>query len=193
MLRPEDIKAQKHFLLGALVVGLLILGINYMTGYFTQMHLRNEEVMAIEHGADSPLYKQMVNELISDLQSEITWKRRLAAVELGHLGSGAHRAIPQLQRLLDDETAEVRKAAALALARIGNFSGDMVAPLIELFQEPNDHYKYLAAKALGQIGPAAKEAIPVLEMALQAGQQDVNKAVIEALEKISRGFKTSAD
>jgi hypothetical protein len=31
MLRPEDIKAQKHFMLGALVVGLVLFAINYMT------------------------------------------------------------------------------------------------------------------------------------------------------------------
>lgn len=189
MLRPEDIQAQKHFLLGALVVGLLLFGINYMTGFFTRMHLRNEEAMAIEHGADSTLYKQMVNELITGLQSGIDWKRRLAAVELGHLGSGATDAIPSLEPLLHDEQPEVRKAAALALARIGKSSGEMVGPLLELLQGPSDHDKFLAAKALGRIGPAARDAIPLLQQELQTGQTDVKRAASEALQKIEQGGK----
>ena len=132
MLRPEDIKAQKHFLLGALVVGVILFCFNYLTGFFTSMHLHNEEVMAIDHGPGSALYRQMVNELISDLQSEIDWKRRLAAVELGHLGSGAQQAIPQLKSLLKDSQQGVREAAALALARIGVFSSEMIDPLLEM-------------------------------------------------------------
>ena len=187
MLRPEDIQAQKHFLLGALVIGLLLFGINYMTGFFTRMHLRNEEVMAIEHGAGSALYKQMVTELINGLQSEIDWKRRLAAVELGHLGHGAKDAIPDLEPLLHDDEPDVRKAAVLALARIGEYSDEMVGTLLELLQGPNDHDKYLAAKVLGRIGPAAREAIPLLKKAQQAGQTDVKRAASEALEKIVQG------
>ncbi len=188
-MRPEDIQAQKHFLLGALVVGLVLFGINYMTGFFTHMHLRNEEAMAIEHGADSALYKQMVHELINGLQSEIDWKRRLAAVELGHLGSGAADAIPSLESLLHDGQPDVRQAAVLALARIGKYSGEMVGPLLELLQGPNDHDKFLAAKVLGRIGPAAREAIPLLQKERQEGQEDVKRAVSEALEKIEQNAK----
>ena len=151
------------------------------------MHLQNEESMAIEHGANSSLYKQMVNELISDLHSEIAWKRRLAAVELGHLGSGAQRAIPQLQVLLKDSQSEVRQAAALALARIGVFPSEMIGPLLEMLQSGSDRDKYLAAKVLGRIGPVAKDAIPLLQQELQTGQEDVRRAVSDALIKIERG------
>lgn len=187
MLRPEDIKAQRHFLLGALVVGLILFGINYLTGFFTGMHLHNEEVMAIDHGPDSALYKQMVNELINDLHSETEWKRRLAAVELGHLGSGAQQASPALRGLLQDSQPEVRKAATLALARIGVFSSEMISPLLEILQGDNDHDKYLAAKVLGRIGAEAKAAVPLLEQEQQTGQEDVKRAAAEALEQIERG------
>ena len=184
MLSREDMKAQKHFLLGALFVGLVLLGINAMTGFFTRMHLENEMSMAVEHGAGSALYKQMLDELIDGLQSHIDWKRQIAALELGHLGAGATRAIPDLRRLLIDEHKEVRIAAALALARIGNYTPDMVQPLGELLQGPVNHDKYHAAKALGLIGPDANEAIPLLEQELPTGHQEVNMAIREALDRI---------
>jgi HEAT repeat protein len=184
MLRPEDIKAQKHFLLGALVVGLLLFGINSLTGFFTRMHLQNEEVMAIKHGADSDLYRQMVKELIHDLQSEIDWKRQLAAVELGHLGAGADRALPELEQTLQDKRSNVRQAAALALARLGRYSGAMVAPLLELLQGGNVHEQYLAARALGRIGRDAEPAVPALQEAMQSGQDEFKEAVADALKRI---------
>jgi HEAT repeat protein len=187
MFTPEDIKAQKHFIMGALVVGLILFAINYMTGFFTGMHLHNEESMAIEHGADSSLYQQMVSELIEDLHSEIAWKRRLAAVELGHLGGGAQRAVPELRTLLKDAQPEVRAAATLALARIGYFSGEMIDPLREMLRGDDDQDKYLAAKVLGQIGPAARDTAPLLRQELQTPQADVKRAVSEALEKIETG------
>ena len=185
MLSPEDIKAEKHFLLGALIVGLLLLAINYTTGFFTRMHLANEEVMALDHGVDSPLYMQMVDELIDDLHSKTDWKRRIAAVELGHLGAGASRAIPDLERLLDDKRPGVRNSAALALARIGSYTGRMVAPLLALLQEGSQHERYLAIKALGLIGPAAQAAVPALQAQLQTDQPELDEAVREALERIA--------
>lgn len=187
MLSPEDIKAEKHFLLGALVIGLVLLGINYTTGFFTRMRLHNEEVMAINHGVDSQLYKQMVDELIEDLHSNIDWKRHIAAVELGHLGAGAALAIPDLELLLGDEIQAIRAAAALALARIGSYSDTMVDPLLEVLQAANDHDKFLVVKALGLIGPDARLAIPLLQRELQTGHMEVKEAAREALQKIGSG------
>jgi HEAT repeat protein len=185
MLSPEDIKAEKHFLLGALIIGLLLLAINYTTGFFTRMHLANEEVIALEHGVDSPLYKQMVDELIDDLHSKTDWKRRIAAVELGHLGAGANRAISDLEHLLSDAQPGVRTSAALALARIGSYTGRMVEPLSVLLQEGSQHERYLAVKALGLIGPAAQKAVPALQAQLQTDQPELVAAVREALERIT--------
>lgn len=183
MLSREDIKAEKHFLWGVLIIGLVLLLVNYTTGFFTRMHLANEETMALEHGVDSPLYQQMVQELIDDLDSQTAWKRRIAAVELGHLGSGAADAIPALESLLGDEQQGVRTSAALALARMGSYTSNMVQPLLELLQEGNQHEKYLATKALGFIGPAAHAAIPVLQQ-LQTDHPEVAEAVLEALKRI---------
>lgn len=191
MLSPEDIKAQKHFILGALIVGLILFGINYTTGYFTQIHLENEEAMALKHGKDSMLFKDLVNELIKDLQSQVDWKRQLAAVKLGYLGAGAKPAIPHLEQALHDEQRIVRTTAALALTRIGQHSAEMVDPLLELLQEPNDHQKYLAVKALTLIGPAAAKAIPVLQQELQTGHKEVKEAIEEALVKIGGNKKAT--
>ena len=184
MLTLEDIRAEKRFLLGALIVGLVMLGINFTTGFFTHMHLENEEAMALQQGDDSALYKQMVGELIDDLHSDIDWEKQLAAVELGHLGVGASKAIPDLELLLNNKKKGVRTAAALALARIGHYSVNMVAPLIELLQGPSDHEKYWAAKALGLIGPGARKAIPLLQHELKVGHADVKEAVRESLKRI---------
>ena len=186
MLTREDVKAQNHFLLGALMIGLVLLGINTMTGFFTRMHLENEMSMAVEHGTDSALFRQMLDELIDDLHSQLDWKRQIAALELGHLGPSAAPAIPHLRRLLADERQRVRMAAALALARIGNYTADMVQALMELLQGSNNHEKYRAAKALGLIGPDANQAIPLLEQELQTGYVEVKMAVREALERIDR-------
>ena len=184
MLSPEDIKAEKHFLLGALLIVLILVAINYATGIFTRMHLDNEAEIALEHGVNSELYRQMVDELIGDLRSGTAWKRQLAAVELGHLGRGAIRAVPELKPLLHDKQKSVRTAGALALARIGSYTNEMVKPLMEILQGAEDHAKYLAVKALGRIGPEAKAAIPLLQRELRDGHAEVKAAARKALEKI---------
>lgn len=186
MLSPEDYKIQRNFLLGALVIGLVFISIDFTTGFFTHLHLSNEESLAIRQGADSDIFKQMVDELIGDSHSHITWMRIIAAVELGHLGTDAAKAIPDLEQLLNGEQKDVRTEAAFALAKMGSRSPTTVNALIELLQQPNDHEKYLAAKALGLIGPDAKKAIPLLQKELQNGHTKVKKAITEALEKIIR-------
>lgn len=153
---------------------------------FFRLHLSNEESLAIEHGADSDLFKQMVDELISDLHSHITWLRKIAAVELGHLGADAEKAIPDLEHLLNDEQKDIRTEAAFALAKIGSHSPNTVNALIELLQQPNDHEKYLAVKALGLIGPDAKKAIPLLQKELHSGHTKVKAVAREALAKINK-------
>ncbi len=187
MLSPEDYKAQRNFLLGALLIGLVFIGIDFTTGFFTHLHLSNEESLAVKHGADSDLFKQMVDELISDLHSHIPWMRKIAAAELGHLGTGAEKAIPDLEYLLNDEQKDVRTEAALALAKIGSHSPNVVKALMELLQQPNEHEKYLAVKAFGLIGPDAKTAIPLIQRELENGHTKVKEVARGALVKINKG------
>lgn len=185
MFSKEDIKQEKRFLFRLLLIGLVLIVINYYTGFFTRIHLANEETMALEHGDNSELFKKMVGELIDDLHSDISWEKQLAAVELGHLGKGASSAIPDLELLLQNENKSVRSAAVLAMARIGHYSASMVSPLIELLQNPNDHEKYLATRALGNIGPDARASIPLLQHELQFGHPEVKEVAGKALRKIT--------
>jgi len=184
VLGNEKIKTPKKFLLGALALLIIVWVTNHFTGFLTTLHLRNEETMALKHGMNSPLYKQMLDELIGDAMSEQHWERKVAAVELGHLGAGAARAIPVLEGLIDDEALDVRIEAAIALARIGSHSEKAVPVLIEVLQHHSDNKKYLAVLSLGIIGGGAGEAVPSLIHELKEGHADLRQAILTALENI---------
>lgn len=170
--------------MGAVILCVLLWGVNYFTGIFTAFHLRNEEEIAMQHGVNTPLYEEMVDELIGDTRSHEVWERKIAAAELGHLGRGAARATQALEKLLDDDSQVVRAEAAIALARIGSHTEKTVSALIELLQGGSDHRKYLAAKALGMVGAGAQAAVPALGHELQEGHADVRQAARLSLEKI---------
>jgi len=184
MLGNEEIKTPKKLILGALILVIIVWGVNYFTGFLTSAHLRNEETLALKHGVNSALYIQMVDELIEDTRSVEPWERRIAAVELGRLGTGAARAVPALEDLLGDDVMEVRSEAAIALARAGSHSEKAVPPLIEVLQHGSDHDKYLAVQSLGMVGAGARDAVPYLARELTEGHADVRRAAQTALEKI---------
>ena len=151
---------------------------------FTELHLASEERMALSHGPGSELYESMVDELVAETKSARHWEKRISAIELGHLGPGAARAIPELETLLQDKEQGVRTEAAIALARIGSHSPEAVKALIEAMKHSSDHEKHLAAQSLGIIGTDAKDAVPELIEQLQEGHVDVRVAAYAALEKI---------
>lgn len=184
MLGNEEIKMPKKLVIGALILLVIVWGVDYFTGFLTSTHLRNEEALALKHGVNSALYNQMVDELIEDTRSMEPWERRIAAVELGHLGAGAVRAVPSLESLLDDDVMHVRSEAAIALAKVGSHSAKAVPPLIEVLEYGSDHDKYLAVQSLGLIGEGAHDAIPYLAQELTESHVDVRRAAQAALEKI---------
>ncbi|MCH7792462.1 MAG: HEAT repeat domain-containing protein [Planctomycetes bacterium] len=56
--------------------------------------------------------------LIEMLNSELAWRRRSAAAVLGSIGPGARQALPDLERLADDEDRYVSRTALWAIDRI---------------------------------------------------------------------------
>lgn len=177
-------RLRRRLVLLALVLGVMLLGLNHYFGILTQLHLSSEEKMALSHGAGSRLYEQMVDELIGETGSSQHWERRIAAIELGHLGPGAARAVPALEKLLQDPEMDVRAAAAIALVRVGSHSVRIVQALIGVMGGNSDHEKYLAATALGMLGQDAREAVPALIRELEEGHEEVRQAARTALERI---------
>jgi len=114
----HDINKTKLFFLSVALLAACLWVIDDTTGILTEEHLENEQMMAQRHGPGHPLYNQMVEELIADTMAPEDWKRKIAAKELGQLGSGASRAMPYLKELLRDETPAVRNEAAIALAKM---------------------------------------------------------------------------
>lgn len=118
------LKSIPRLLLRIMVLGLVLWGIDSSTGILTAEHLQNQEHMALRHGPGHPLYEEMVDDLISDTKSSEQWKRKIAAKDLGQLGNGASRAVPNLKQLLEDEALDVRTEAAIALAKISSVKSD---------------------------------------------------------------------
>lgn len=98
---------------------MLFWGINEITGVFTYMHLDHERQIA-QHIYDPKLTQERLDELTDDADSMFMWKRRIAAIELGKLGTKAQSALPVLEKLLQDKDAKVRAVAKEAVDKIQN-------------------------------------------------------------------------
>jgi hypothetical protein len=66
-----------------------------------------------------------------------------------------------------------------------NFSVAAVDGLVKLLRDEDPCLRYYAAQWIGQIGPAAKDAVPALEEALQDENEHVRDAAGSALDKVS--------
>jgi hypothetical protein len=90
--------------------------------------------------------------------------RASAAYALGQIGQESYVAVPNLVRVLrDDSSNDVRAIAAYTLGRIGSKAEAAVPKLIEIFENPDENsdvYKQ-AAPALKEIG--TKEALDILQ------------------------------
>lgn len=184
MIADDEKKVMYRMIIVLLLIAAVMWGMNEATGILTKEHLKNEVKLAMEHGADSQIYQEMVDELIEDANAPEHWERKSAAMELGHLKVGVERAVPVLKELLKDDVQGVRTEAAIALARIGNHSQEAVDALIEVLSHHNNHDKMIAIKSLGMIGADAAAAIPALAHELRNGHPEMKGAVEEALRKI---------
>ncbi|MGI4790719.1 MAG: HEAT repeat domain-containing protein [Janthinobacterium lividum] len=113
-----------------------------------------------------------------------------AADILRGLAGDAYPAIPVIVKAMrHDDSYQVRAQCAFALADIGSAlkerANSAVLPLMgALVDDENAEMRSLAATALGAIGPAAREAIPVLEQALQDKHEWVRAAAEDALHDL---------
>lgn len=78
------------------------------------------------------------------------------------LRADAKAAVPDVQKLLKDDSRAVRLTAALALVGIDSKSAGVAVPVLAEALRGTDHDARAAADALGTLGPTAKGAIPEL-------------------------------
>lgn len=92
-----------------------------------------------------------------------------AVVALGKMGAEAKEAVPDLIKMLDEDTGKagpIRFHAATALGQIGADAKKAVPALIKLLNDKNaGPGRRTVVVALGQLGPAAKSAIAALKEA----------------------------
>ncbi len=87
------------------------------TGFFTYMHLKNQEKL-VEMRNNPDLSEKLIVKLKKESESFFMWKRKIAAIELGKLGAKAKPALPTLQKLAEDKDFEVRESAEKAIQKI---------------------------------------------------------------------------
>ena len=112
------------------------------------------------------------------------------------MGPDAEEAVPALAETLSDNDPGVRCKAAWALGRIGPGAAPAVGELAEVLWKPSVSPLLLVetVKALGNVGPAATSTVRDLCLLLKVANKSVQKAVIQALQKIvpDHDFKESA-
>ena len=129
-----------------------------------------------------PVYKgKSLSAWIEQLTDRSATARQDAAEALGKMGAPAKPAIGPLIAALGDSDEVVRDAAATALSAFGK---DAVGPLTNSLKHKEAAVRRGAADALGGIGPTARAAIPALRDALPDKDEDVRKAVADALKRI---------
>lgn len=135
----------------------------------------------------APVFADEVEDLISDLGSEIEADRVAAALVLGEIGDS--RALDPLIAALKDENATVRYAAAEAFAVIGD--PRTVDPLIKAMNDEDFVVRMTAAFALGEIGDS--RAVGPLIDALDDESSGVRSDAGIALGKITGGDECQWD
>ena len=139
-------------------------------------------------------YQPVIPELIDDLKQREPRLKRIAANELGCLGSAAKSAAPGLAELLADTSDyQNREAAAVALQKLGADARPAVPALIEALKDTGGVVAYDATKALGAIGPGAKDAVPALIAALKDERILIRTGAAEALGNIGIDAKPATD
>jgi HEAT repeat protein len=118
--------------------------------------------------------------LVGDGDSQV----RAAAVQaLGRIGPEIKAVSTAVVKALDDPEPAVRTAAVEAVARAGpGCSGDLAKRL----QDKDANIRRRVAAQLSQFGPAAKEALPALQQAVEDEDRGVAVQAAEALWKIDR-------
>jgi HEAT repeat protein len=108
----------------------------------------------------------------------------LAALVLGEIGPGAHRAIPSLQACLKDLNTTVRMHAAEACLRIDPENDPALRELLTALDDEQSDIRYFATNALGNAAIDNSRAQFALQWGLTDG--DTNVAITAALNLSKR-------
>jgi HEAT repeat protein len=135
-----------------------------------------------------PYQGRTVAQLQEMLDNPDTTVQANGALGLSQHGPEALPAAARLAELLQSPARLVRQNAALALARIGP-EGDAVAALTEALDDPDWPVRRQAALALGEYGPAAVSAIPALTRRTRDPESVVQKAALQARDRVRASKK----
>ena len=111
-----------------------------------------------------------------------------AARALGNIGAESSAVVPELVRLLqEDSDSKVRTEAAHALGKIGERAGAASRALADVVDDPacGDILRGEAAWALARVGPLAPGSVPALSAAARDRSGYVGVRAAEALWKAS--------
>ena len=148
------------------------------------LHLQGIHVDEYERPTPTPTPgPEDVAGLIRELADSDYEVRRVAAQDLGYIGSAATDAVPALvETLRTDANGSVRQAAAGALAEIGASAPEVVPALAEALGVGWGGLSIAAAEALGAFGSEARDAVPALvKMMLDARAVGEYEAAVDAL------------
>jgi len=124
---------------------------------------------------------ETVAALISGVVSDDDAVRVVAADALALIGSRARSVAPILIAQLNDDQPWVRAACSGALVSMGK---EAVPALIHAFKTETGGIRIRSGFALGAIGPAAEDAVPVLEAAMEKENEVMRARFIGILSNI---------
>jgi HEAT repeat protein len=124
-----------------------------------------------------------VPRLIQLLHAENSIIRNNAAGILGRIGPKAKKAIPALEKALQDEDKAFCWTVKQALRKIKQVTVD---DLIECLNDKDIIIRSHAVESLGEMGPEAKSAVPQLILCLKDQKAEVRKKAALALAGIGK-------
>src|SRR5437868_5191451 len=128
-----------------------------------------------------------LKQLLADLKSSETVKKRKAVKQITNLGTAAKSTTPVLIGLLDrDRDALVRRGAAEALGTVGGEIKSTIAALARAMNDSDLEVITVASISLSKYG---KQAVPSLQEALGDKDNQVRRHAADALAKIGPDAK----
>jgi HEAT repeat protein len=119
--------------------------------------------------------------------------KRVAAMALTEARGHSDVIIPALVAAVRDHGHSVSGSAMVALQRIGATGDELIEALGDVVEDPSfdADSRHRAARFLGDLGPAAASQVAALMRALEAREDAVQEAAIEALGKQGTSAKAA--
>ena len=144
---------------------------------------RATELSGLYRGKPAPFWLGQLKDADPKLRSE-------AVGALGALAQKNKDLLPVLAASLSDKSAA--DVAALALGAIGPDAVPVVLPVLVEARKTRSEFTFrYAASAVGLIGPAAKEAVPIFELALKDDDWGARRPSVIALGRIGPAAKSA--